>query len=641
ETVAHINSTINESASIIAYNLSTEIDIENVDDVNITKYWIYGGDENMNRLIVYLNATFCNGDESAEAAIPPEDVLNVAIISSSDHIVSGIGNAAQHDLILNETMNVKTYFAKSYPNVTLPDDLDLSDQDVIFVNHVSQPAVEHINNAVHAAKGNGAYVITTEFGDALNFSNVNLTDHPYIDQYINNPGPENYRRFLVYLGNRFGGFDGGIEQPILISNFAIYHPDSGAIFEDRDEYLDWYRNNTAEYRYDPGKPTIGIVFHKNHYVKHDLKVEDMLIRKTEEQDCNVIPVFCSHQYNFKDFFMNDGVTIVDSIITCNYRMNWANFTEGVEDAKLINVAWLQGINLYSTTPDEWNETVYGVPSSMYPYEIAQAEMDGIIEPIVISGKVTDMEGNKYYEPIDYQVEWRVDRAIAWAKLHRLNNSEKKIVIPFYSEGGGKANPGADIDYYLDVPASLENLLHAMDDRGYDLGNEPLPNKTEIAKLIQGASNVGTWAPGVLEERVKSGNVILINKSRYLEWFGELPWEKQNEVIERFGPPPGEIMVYENETGKYIAIPKIQFGNILIVPNPTWGFLQNDTTLYYDGAIPPHHEYIAYYFWLNREYKADAMFTIFTQISLMPGKIIGLSRHDWGGILLEDMPHIHT
>jgi cobaltochelatase CobN len=641
ETVSWINSTINSSVKVITYNLSTTIEIGNVDDENITKYWAYGGDENIKRFVTYLNATFCNGSESVEPPIPPEDRLNVTIISSSDYIISGMENAAMHDPIINETMNVKTYFAQSYPNVTLPDDLDMSDQDVIFINHISQPAVEHINSAVHVAKGNGAYVITTQFTDVYAFSNVNLTDHPYIEQYIDNPCQENYQRFLIYLGNRFGDFNGGIEQPILISNFAIYHPDSDAIFEDRGEYLDWYGNNTAEHQYDPEKSTIGIAFHKSHYVKHDLKVEDLLIRKIEERDCNVIPVFCSHQYNFKDFFMSDGVTIVDSIITCNYRMNWANFTEGVEDAKLIDVTWLQGINLYSITPDEWNETVYGVPSSMYPYEIAQAEMDGIIEPIVISGKVTDLEGDKHYEPIDYQVEWRVDRAIAWAKLHRMENSEKKIVIPFYSEGGGKANPGADIDYYLDVPASLENLLHAMDDRGYNLGTEPLPNKTEIAGLIQEASNVGTWAPGVLEERVNSGNAILIHEHEYLEWFNELPEDKQNDVIERFGPPPGEIMVYENDTGRYVVIPKIQLGNILILPHPTWGFLQNDTTLYYDGAIPPHHEYIAFYFWLNREYEADAIFTIFTQISLMPGKIIGLSRNDWGGILIDDMPHIHT
>ncbi|MCD4844961.1 MAG: cobaltochelatase subunit CobN [Methanosarcinales archaeon] len=643
ETITWINSTVDLSANTIPYNLSNNLSIGNVDDVNITKYWIYGGDENINRLVTYLNVTFCNGNKSIEPPIPPENKLNVTIVSSSDYIISGMNKVAQHDPIINDTMNVKTYFAQSYPNITLPDDLDLSDQDVIFINHVSQPAVEHIEDTVQAAKRNGAFVITTQFEDILNLSNVNITNHPYINQYIDNPCQENYRRFLIYLGNRFDGFNGGIEQPILISDFAIYHPDVDIIFEDRDEYLDWYGNNTAEYQYNPEKPTIGIVFHKNHYVKHDLKVEDLLIRKIQEKDCNVIPVFCSHQYNFKDFFMKDGITIVDSVITCNYRMNWDNFTEGVQEAKLINVTWLQGINLYSVTPDEWNATVYGVPSSMYPYEIAQAEMDGIIEPIVISGKVEDMEGNKYYEPIDYQVQWRVDRAIAWAQLHHKSNSNfnKKIVIPFYSEGGGKANPGADIDYYLDVPASLENLLYSMKDRDYNLGTEPLPNKTEIAKLIQEASNVGTWAPGVLDKRVKSGNVILIHESKYFEWFSKLPKDKQDEVIEHFGAPPGEIMVYKNETGKYIVIPKIQLGNILIMPHPTWGFLQNDTTLYYDGAIPPHHEYIAFYFWLNQEYEADAMFSIFTQISLMPGKIIGLSRYDWGGLLLQDMPHIHT
>ncbi|MHC1569166.1 MAG: hypothetical protein ACXQTT_06270, partial [Candidatus Syntropharchaeia archaeon] len=46
ETVASINQTINRSAYVVAYNLSSSISIGNVDDVNITKYWVYGGDEN-------------------------------------------------------------------------------------------------------------------------------------------------------------------------------------------------------------------------------------------------------------------------------------------------------------------------------------------------------------------------------------------------------------------------------------------------------------------------------------------------------------------------------------------------------------------------------------------------------------------
>jgi len=44
------------------------------------------------------------------------------------------------------------------------------------------------------------------------------------------------------------------------------------------------------------------------------------------------------------------------------------------------------------------------------------------------------------------------------------------------------------------------------------------------------------------------------------------------VIDAWGPPPGKIMVYTNGTGKYIAIPKLEFGNILLVPEPVMGLV---------------------------------------------------------------------
>ena len=39
-----------------------------------------------------------------------------------------------------------------------------------------------------------------------------------------------------------------------------------------------------------------------------------------------------------------------------------------------------------------------------------------------------------------QIEWRLDRALAWAKLRRAPNSAKNLVFTYWSEGGGK-DPG--------------------------------------------------------------------------------------------------------------------------------------------------------------------------------------------------------
>ncbi|MDI9615085.1 cobaltochelatase subunit CobN [Methanothermobacter sp.] len=216
------------------------------------------------------------------------------------------------------------------------------------------------------------------------------------------------------------------------------------------------------------------------------------------------------------------------------------------------------------------------------------------------------------------------------------------MITYYSEGGGKANVGADIDYYLNAQASIAGILREMGNRGYNLGNSTLPSETELARLMaELGSNIGTWALGELERRVKSGQVTLIPEAEYLKWFSELPPSMQREVTEAWGPAPGNMMVYRNSTGKYIVIPTLQFGNILLAPEPVWGWLQDNNTLYSTGKLPPTHNLLAFYWWIRRVYSADAILSVFSLVPLMPGKQEGLSSRDWGAVLLQDMPIIHV
>ncbi len=365
-----------------------------------------------------------------------------------------------------------------------------------------------------------------------------------------------------------------------------------------------------------------------------------MIRAVEKKGCNVIALYGFHGFSLDKFLIKDKKAIVDSIISLTYNLSHPDQQKGIEEAESIDVSLLQAVKHYRKNPQEWESGLEGLATDMLPY-VLYAEMNGMFEPMMVAGKVVENTGNDYYKTIDYQIDWRVERAIAWARLHKMKNSDKRIAITFYSEGGGKANVGADIDYYLDVPSSLANLFKAMKSRGYDLGGEPILDSDKLSKIMaEVGSNVGVWAKAELRKRVKGGSVILIPEQKYLKWFSGLPKDKRNEVIERWGQPPGKIMVYEEGNKKYLVIPKLEFGNIILLPHPTWGFLQDEATLYYQGAIPPHHQYIAFWFWLNREFKADAVFTAFTQISLMPGKQVGLSRYDWGGLLLQNVPNIH-
>ncbi len=187
-----------------------------------------------------------------------------------------------------------------------------------------------------------------------------------------------------------------------------------------------------------------------------------------------------------------------------------------------------------------------------------------------------------------------------------------------------------------------NLLSAMKEKGYSMGETP--NSTELIDLVlKQGKNIGIWVPDELKKMVENHDVALIPEDEYLKWFNELPEIKRREVVNQWGEPPGDIMVYGNETGKYIVIPKISLGNVLIAPQPSRASAQNMKALYHDKSIPPTHQYIAFYLWLKKEFEANAIISMGrhgTQ-EWLPGKGVGLSRDDcWPAILIQDIPVVY-
>lgn len=570
------------------------------------------------------------------------DLPRIAYISSYSNEIP-IVNKLSTDPDISDKINVTSYSGR-IGDISDIKNYDLSNQKVIILKGLSPAALDELKNTVLEAKNNGAYIIENA-NTYTPYNNVNLQDPEYsnIEKYLLYASEGNLKQLLLFLGVKFCNCNAEVSPPVLRPIYGIYHPDTPEIFTNSTAYLNWYSSTG---KYNASNPTVGIITSKYTDMARDSPLLDALIRSFESKNVNVIvSTYTPNDPNPSiDYLMKEGRSLVDAIIVVSMgaTLNYNNQSAGIEDLKKLDVPVINGVRLFTSTVEDWESSPYGVPPAEL-YQITYAETDGIIEPIVISGKETNPEtGLQYNKPIDYQIAWLTERTINWMQLRRMDNWEKKIVIPYYSEGGGKANVGADIDYYLDTPASLAKLLVAMKERGYNVGSDPLPDATELAKLMaQIGSNIGTWAPGELKKRVQSGNVILIPESLYLQWFNELSADKQAEMIKQWGLAPGKLMVYENETGKYIVIPKIQYGNILLVPEPVWGWLQDNSTLYNTGTLPPTHDCLAFYFWINRVYNADAIFSIFSIVELMPGKQVGLSAKDWGAILLQDMPLIHV
>jgi len=128
---------------------------------------------------------------------------------------------------------------------------------------------------------------------------------------------------------------------------------------------------------------------------------------------------------------------------------------------------------------------------------------------------------------------------------------------------------------------------------------------------------------------------------YETWFAALPATLRGQVAEMWGPPPGNVMTHTDGAGRrFVLIPRLQFGNVVIAAQPDWGYLQSNKALRSVNALPPHHQYLAFFLWMQHEWKAHAWVSPFTNIVLQRGKNEGPAWDDAIALMLGPTPHIH-
>ncbi|MBN1322955.1 MAG: cobaltochelatase subunit CobN [Methanotrichaceae archaeon] len=643
------NASINDSKLIgvrfIGYNLSSNITAPNVDlssanYTDIERYWVQGGDGNMENMLRFVGQKFCGSwaDETVSEPLLLRSKIGITYITNSQT------NIYYLNKVLSERGVIKDLF-----NVTVMDGMDgeevaaklsnLSDQDVVILHMIGYIELSKFKDILLNAKAAGTQIGLNSTSDAYGISTIDLSGPPYneINNYIYRDGYANMENFLRFIGAK--NEDVYIEYKLAaapsIPDHGIYHPDAfPRIFKDSAEYLEWYADNG----YDETAPTIGIIA-TNNIVKDPLfaTADDVIIRNLESKGCNVIYTTYKVCADDVDYFTRNGKVLVDCIISLKgFGLNYGDQEKGVEYLKKYDVPVLKAVQDPSQTPSQFNESARGLGMIMISFQVIQPEIDGCTDYIWVSGYVKDPATEQdYYEPLMPQVNWLCDRAISWANLGRCNNADKKVSIIYYNHEGGKNDIGAS---YLDISSSFTLLLERMRTDGYDIGNGSIPNGSELIDLFIESRNVGTWAPGELEKVVNSGNVTLVSVDDYLFWYNTLPNSTRSDVEATWGKAPGDIMVYE---GSFV-IPTVQFGKVNFIPQPSKAWLSDESLIYHNKSIPPTHQYLATYFWINNVYDADAIIHFGTHGTQewFPGKEVGLSRYDYSAILVNDTPVIY-
>ncbi|GAH61302.1 unnamed protein product, partial [marine sediment metagenome] len=168
--------------------------------------------------------------------------------------------------------------------------------------------------------------------------------------------------------------------------------------------------------------------------------------------------------------------------------------------------------------------------------------------------------------------------------------------------------------------------------GYTL--ESLPEDKNLAEIF--IKNGSVNSPKYTS--VDNFNGKLLSKGKYLGYFNSLPTNLQQEIIEFWGEPIGKIMV-ENSS---IKLPIIQLKNIYICLQPSRSTVSGDPNEYHNKNLPPHHQYLAFYRYIEDIIKADAIIHIGTHGTeeFLPGKECAGNCNDYNLNLLGSLPNIY-
>lgn len=426
---------------------------------------------------------------------------------------------------------------------------------------------------------------------------------------------------------------------------AVYLPTDGGggvglppgTFGTLGGYLAWYKasGHTKE-----GAPWIGIISYDSFFKNSDIDMYLAIQRELERRGVNALLVFSdsnNRKTAFQDFFMPGGRRQVDFLIAgIGFNFIYGQPETSVELFKQLNVPVMAPV--YSSDLEEWQNNPAGI-SSEIAWQIALPELDGRIEPVLMGGtmlvEVDESTGARIVKkaPLPDRIERLVGRALAWVSLRQKSNADKRIALIYYNHHAGKDDIGAA---YLNSIASAAVILQALRDNGYRVEGDLSPQAVEEIIRKQGR-NVGSWAPGELAELVQAGALIL-PVEKYLEWYSTLPGKLREQVEKEWGPPPGNIMVYDGN----LVIPGATLGNIFLGPQPVRGWGDDPDKIAHSPALPPPHQYIAFYLWLQKEFQADAVIHLGTHGTLewLPGRSVGMGEDDWPDVLIGNMPDIY-
>lgn len=464
--------------------------------------------------------------------------------------------------------------------------------------------------------------------------NLDSLERVTISDYLSNGNKKNYQSLARYIRVHIDKKTYFVNHPDTVTESAsdvLYHLDEEVSFSKVEDYEHYLKEKGF---YKPNAPKVAIIGGMNDPFSGNKDNTDSLIVSLQRSGLNVYPVSSfMKRLNFLKDIQPDAV-----IHFAHGRMIMGQPDSAVEWLKERNIPVFAPLSSLQTK-EEWMNDPMGMIGGFMSQSIVVPELDGSIYPYMLTVQEVDKDGLYLFKTVPERLADFTQIIHNFISLRQKDNADKKLAI-YYFKGAGQSSLTAQ---GLETVPSLYNFLKYLKNAGYKVDGLPSDLKDFEKMLMTQGAVLSTYAEGAFDEFLKNGNPDLIEKSTYESWIEKsIPAEIYKDVTNLYGEAPGKYMSVQQDGKSYLAVARIQLGNIALLPQPMAALGDDEFAIVHGAKTAPPHTYIASYLWMQHQFKADAMlhFGAHGSLEFTPQKQVALSSNDWPDRLVGHVPHFY-
>ena len=528
-------------------------------------------------------------------------------------------------------------------------------------------------------------------------------------RYWNQGGSKNVAAMLQLIAQRCNKNEQisiqDLPELMVTPDTGLLHPLHEEYFTTPAAYLSWRKSSACRQKAGErhfqlaadSSPVVAFLLYRKHVITEQRYIMD-LIKQMEGQGILPVPIFINgveahtivrdwltstHETKgvalgsiSRDSTYQEAASVrVDAIVNtigfplvggpAGSMQAGRNIAVAESLLRSMNVPYFVASPLLLQSIPQWRKTgVLGLQSVVL-YSLP--ELDGAIDTVVLGGLVGDK-----IALIPERVRKLSSRVQGWVTLRRTPVSERRIAISLY---GFPPNVGAvGTAALLDVPKSLEALLHRLDREGYNVGTfatdlDASGESLVAALAILSESSVVTGGASRMENAIHSkcsramsgdttvaatlakpggglGGAVVraidISRDDLETALGAYMSKKVRRAWADKDRGPGVT-----SEGKFV-VSGMQLGNVWITVQPLLGVEGDPMRLLFERDLTPHPQYCAAYKWLRLPEtqggigaQAVIHLGMHGTVEWLPGQPLGNDRQSWSDELLGDLPNCYV